>query len=118
VPAVRSIVESMPPPPSHFLWLNWGAPAERPDMAYSVEDDVYLALYGGWMDAADDDRYGDWAVSHMRALEPLASGIQLADENLGERPARFVSDANMARLDTVRRAWDPDGRFHSWLGRP
>jgi FAD/FMN-containing dehydrogenase len=23
----------------------------------------------------------------------------------------------MARLDKVRAAYDPDGRFHSWMGR-
>ena len=54
----------------------------------------------------------------MRAMEAAASGIQLADENLRNRPARFVTEANLARLDEVRAKWDPDGRFHSWLGRP
>ena len=41
----------------------------------------------------------------------------LADENLGRRPAKFITDPNMARLDKVRSAYDPDGRFHSWMGR-
>jgi hypothetical protein len=44
--------------------------------------------------------------------------VQLADENLGQRPARFVTDAKLARLDEVRASWDPAGRFHSWMGRP
>lgn len=48
----------------------------------------------------------------------LSSGIQLADENLGRRPARFVSDENLARLDEVRATYDPDGLFHPWMGRP
>ena len=50
-------------------------------------------------------------------MADLASGIQLADENLGERPARFATDEAMARLDRVRAAYDPDGRFYSWMGR-
>ena len=50
-------------------------------------------------------------------MEALASGIQLADENLGRGPARFVSDANMARLDELRARYDPDGLFHPWMGR-
>jgi FAD/FMN-containing dehydrogenase len=53
----------------------------------------------------------------MAAMAPLATGMQLADENLGARPARFATDAAMARLDEVRAAYDPDGRFHSWMGR-
>ncbi len=53
----------------------------------------------------------------MAAMSHLATGIALADENLGRRPAKFITDANMARLDKVRAAYDPDGRFHSWMGR-
>lgn len=86
-------------------------------MAYSVEDDIYLALYGSWKDPADEAKYGDWAQSNMAAMSHLASGIQLADENLGRRPARFASDKAMARLDKVRADYDPDGLFNAWMGR-
>jgi hypothetical protein len=47
----------------------------------------------------------------------MSVGVQLADENLGKRPARFLSDANMARLDQLRATHDPAGRFHSYMGR-
>jgi FAD/FMN-containing dehydrogenase len=53
----------------------------------------------------------------MAAMSDLETCIALADENLGRRPARFITDSNMARLDKVRSAYDPDGRFHSWMGR-
>jgi len=118
LPGLHRIADGLPPAPSHCLWLNWGPSPERQDMAYSVEDDIYLALYGMWTDPADDARWADWPVSNMRAMEHLATGVQLADENLGQRPARFVTDAKLARLDEVRARWDPAGRFHSWMGRP
>jgi hypothetical protein len=70
-----------------------------------------------WRDAADDDKYADWARSNMAAMSHLATGIQLADENLGQRPARFATDAAMDRLDKARATYDPDGRFHGWMGR-
>jgi FAD/FMN-containing dehydrogenase len=117
LPGIRRIIETMPPHPSHFLWLGWGVSPPRQDMAYSLEDEVYLALYGCWERAEDDDRYGDWARSNMAAMAPLATGIQLADENLGERPAPFASAKAMTRLDEVRASYDPDGRFHPWMGR-
>jgi FAD/FMN-containing dehydrogenase len=117
LPGIRRIIETMPPHPSHFLWLNWGPSPARQDMAYSLEDDIYLALYTAWQDPADDEKYGDWARSNMAAMAHLASGIQLADENLGQRPAKFATDETMARLDTIRAAYDPDGRFHPWMGR-
>ena len=117
LPGIRTILDTMPPHPSHFLWLNWGPSPRRQDMAYSVEDEIYLALYGSWKDAADDDKYGDWARSNMAAMSHLATGIQLADENLGRRPARFATDEAMDRLDKARAVYDPDGLFNSWMGR-
>ncbi|VEG51049.1 FAD linked oxidase domain-containing protein [Mycolicibacterium aurum] len=117
MPAITRILETMPPHPAHFLWLNWGPSPQRQDMAYSLEDEIYLALYGVWQDAGDDDIYGDWARSNMAAMEHLQSGIQLADENLGRRPAPFATADAMAKLDRVRAEYDPSGRFHSWMGR-
>jgi hypothetical protein len=52
----------------------------------------------------------------MAAMSHLATGISLADENLARRPATFISEPNMARLDRVRAAYDPDGMFYSWMG--
>jgi len=118
LPGIRRIAEGLPGAPSHMLWMNWGQAPERPDMAYSVEDTTYIALYAVWEDPADDEANTGWATENMRAMEPLASGIQLADENLVNRPARFAADDNMDRLDRVRAEWDPEGRFHPWLGRP
>lgn len=118
LPGVRRIAQTLPPAPSHMLWMNWAPPPERPDMAYSMEDDIYLALYAVWKDARDDAQFVDWPVERMREMQHLATGCQLADENLGQRPLKFVTEEHLARLDQVRAAYDPEGRFHSWMGRP
>ena len=118
LPGIREIAATLPPAPSGMLWLNWGASPERPAMAFSVEDETYIAVYGVWDDPVDDEHYVRWAEERMRAMEHLASGIQLADENLGRRPARFVTDTNLARLDEVRDQYDPHARFYPWMGRP
>jgi FAD/FMN-containing dehydrogenase len=115
LPGVRRIIETMPPHPSHFIFTGWKTSPSRADLVYGLEDDIYMALYTIWQDPADDERYRDWAASNMAAMSHLATGISLADENLCRRPARFLTDSNMARLDRVRSAYDPDGRFHSYL---
>lgn len=117
MPGIRTILATMPPHPAHFLWLAWGPSPQRQDMAYSLESEVYLALYAGWKNAADDAEYRDWPRANMAAMAPLASGIQLADENLGNRPAKFAAEENMDKLDAVRAEYDPDGRFYPWMGR-
>jgi FAD/FMN-containing dehydrogenase len=119
LPGLRRIAETMPGAPSHMLWMNWGpgsTPApERPQMAYSVEDDTYIALYGVWSEQSEDEANVAWATERMREMEHLASGIQLADENLGRRPARFLTDERMAHVQELRAEHDPQGRFHPWM---
>jgi len=116
-PGLRAIQADFPPAPSHLVWFPWTLSPKRPPMAYSVEDELYIAFYGAWSDASDDEKYRNIVTERMRAMEPVATGIQLADENLGRRPARFVSAAHLERLDAVRAERDPEGRFHAWMGR-
>ncbi len=118
LPGLRRIADTLPPAPSHMLWLNWGPSPQRPEMAYSVEDDTYIALYGGAAEQTGEAAVASWATERMREMEPLSSGIQLADENLGRRPARFVSDGRLRRLDELRVRYDPDGLLCPWMDRP
>ena len=118
MPGMRRIAEGLPAAPSHMMWMLWGPNPERPDMAFSCEADLYIALYSVWDDPAEDRRHEAWVAENMRALEPLSAGIQLADENLGERPFRFMSEENLGRLQRLRTDWDPEGVFHSYMGMP
>lgn len=117
LPGLNTIMETFPPAPSHSLWLNWHPPKDRPDMAFSLEAKRYLAVYGEWKEAEDDAKYESWATDCMEKMQDLAVGIQLADENLGRRPARFMKDENLARLDALRVEYDPTGLFRPWAGR-
>jgi FAD/FMN-containing dehydrogenase len=116
LPGIRKIIETMPPHPSHFIFTGWTPSTDRRDMVFGLDDEIYMALYTVWQDPAEDERHRDWAGSNLASMSNLATCIALADENLGRRPARFISDANLARLDEVRATYDPDGRFHSWMG--
>jgi FAD/FMN-containing dehydrogenase len=115
LPGIRKIIETLPPHPSHFVFAGWKPSADRTEMVYGVEDEIYLGLYTAWHDVADDARYGDWAPSNMAAMSHLATGISLADENLARRSATFITEPNMARLDQVRTAYDPSRMFHTWM---
>ena len=85
-------------------------------MAFSVQASLYIAAFAAWNDDGEEEAVRSWGVDHIRRLEPFSEGIQLADENLVERPhARYLSEANAARLEELRREWDPDGLFHGYL---
>jgi len=118
LPGMRRIVDTLPVAPSHMMWMLWGPTEHRPDMAFSVEDDLYIALYSVWRDESEDAKHQSWVTDHMKSLEPLASGIQLADENLGVRPFRFIADDKLIRLEAVRTKYDPRGVFHGYMETP
>jgi len=111
---VQRIAATLPPPPAHFLWLNWSPKHQLQDMAYSVEDRTYLAFYGGWRDAGDAAQTSAWARDNVAAMETLSTGIQFADDP--GRPARGISPTAQVRLDALRATQDPQGRFHRWIG--
>jgi hypothetical protein len=116
LPGMRRIVETMPPAPSHMMWMLWGPTQPRPDMSFSMESDLYIALYGISPNAAGEAASQAWVTDRMRELEHLADGIQLADENLGARPFRFMDENRLQRVEMLRAKYDKDGRFHSYMG--
>jgi len=118
MPFIKEIARTLPPPPSHMLWLNWHPGQIQSDMAYSNEDNIYIALYTIWKNAGDTSKYGDWAASMMSKMNHMSTGIQLADEGLHKRTAPFLSDANLKKVQQIRADRDPKNLFHEWHSRP
>jgi FAD/FMN-containing dehydrogenase len=115
-PHLRALWSELPTEHSFAIWYGWSPAGPLPDMAFSIEGRVYLATYAIWSDPADDGRYGDWVVGHTRSLAAaVGKGVYLGDTDFTRRPDRFVSDANFARLEEIRRRRDPDGLFCSYL---
>ena len=118
IPHIRPLFAELPTPTSFSIWYGWDPPAVRPDMAFSVEGNVYLATYAAWQNAQDDTRCRDWVTDTYRGLEPIGKGVYTGDADFTRRPDRFLSDASFARLQELRRRYDPDGLFVSWLIAP
>jgi FAD/FMN-containing dehydrogenase len=114
VPAMAELFETIPSAASHVFWMAWRE-QELPDAAISVQGTLYVAAFAGWTDPAQTETMLAWPKGQMQRLEPLSRGIQLADENLHHRPARFLSDENAARMERLRARYDPAGRFLSYL---
>lgn len=118
LPYIYEIAQSLPPAPAHFLWLNWHPDEIGADMAYSQEDKIYIALYGCWKNKKHTDLYANWAANMMKKMEHLSTGIQLADEGLHKRPAQFMSDDNLRKVQQIRAERDPSGLFFEWHSKP
>ena len=101
---------------SFSIWYGWAPDRPLPDMAFSVEGNVYIATYAIYSDPLEDERYRNWV--HSRTADIAAAqgaGVYLGDTDFTRRHDRFLSDANFARLAAVRAKWDPAGRLASYL---
>ncbi|HEX3803895.1 MAG TPA: FAD-binding oxidoreductase [Solirubrobacteraceae bacterium] len=111
----KAMIRDVPTPESHVFWYPWRQQDFGSEAAISVQADLYLAAFAGWHDPAEDARYIAWPTDHMAGMESISEGIQLADENLANRSARYLSPENEERLERLRATYDPEGRFHSYL---
>jgi hypothetical protein len=103
----------LPTAKSFSLWFDlahWPA-RPLPDMALSVQTDLYFATYVVGEEPAQDAACRSWIDDNMRRLGPFSAGCYLGDSDLTIRPDRFMSDAAWHRFRQIRAARDPGRLF-------
>lgn len=115
VPRLRKLFTELPSPRSHVFWLNWGPTRPLPDMALSVQGDIYIGAYSIWDNPADDAAMERWPVDQIRKFDDVSIGGQMNDENIARHPQRYLSDEANNRLEALREKHDPHGVFLSYL---
>lgn len=118
VPALRDAFATLPTKESFSIWFGMALLRELPDMALSLQSDLYFATYVIWKDEADDESCRAWLAEQMRRIEPVSDGLFLADSDFTRRSAKFISDAHWERLEKLRARYDPNGLFHAYLAEP
>ena len=115
VPAMRRAFTTLPNGKAFTIWFSMAPLRELPDMAFSVQSEVYLASYVLWQDPAEDERHQAWLASVMADLEPVTLGQYLGDSDLSRRQLRFMSDPAWRRYREIRAARDLDRLFAGYL---
>ncbi|WP_376794908.1 FAD-binding oxidoreductase [Thermogemmatispora sp.] len=118
IPALREAFVSLPTPQSFSLWFGMAPLHPLPDMALSLQADVYFASYVVWQQPEDDARCRRWLTEQMGRIEPLSEGLFLADSDFTTRAARFMEESHWQRLQALRARYDPTGLFHAYLINP
>ena len=101
----------MPPPPPP------DAPP-LPDMAFSMVGRIFVSCYAVWEDEAYDAANMHWVPSVLREVEPLAIGHYVGEADLLAAPSRArhsYARPNWELLHALRRRFDPDGLFQTYL---
>jgi len=115
VPAMRSAYTTLPNDKAFTIWFSMAPLRELPDMAFSLQSEIYLASYVLWDEPADDERNRAWLDGVMAELEPVTVGQYLGDGDLSRRQVKFMADDNWERLQKIRAERDPDGLFVGYL---
>jgi FAD/FMN-containing dehydrogenase len=119
LPGFHELMKKMPGHPSFLHFEYWaGAGRQRPDMAFSMEDEFFMSAMAAWTDPNKDEHCTKVVTNALKKMEPHASGTQLADENLNNRNGKFMSMENLEKLDKIRDKWDAERLFHEWHSRP
>jgi len=118
VPAMRRAYTTLPTAKTFTIWFSMAPLRALPDMAFSLQSEIYLATYVVWDSPDDDERCVAWLDAAMADLEPVTVGQYLGDSDLSRRQVRFMSDEAWARLRRVRAVWDPDDLFVGYLAGP
>ncbi len=118
VPALRDAFVTLPTEKSFSFWYGMAPQRQLPDMALSLQADLYFAAYVIWQDEADDDACREWLATQMRRMEPISEGLYLGDSDLATRPSKFLSGPHWERLEKLRTHYDPAELFLPYLIAP
>ncbi|MEU6540007.1 FAD-binding oxidoreductase [Streptomyces sp. NPDC047000] len=113
--AGRPVLDGLPNRDSFLLWMLWGGQPTRENACWSTQARLYFSPNAVWDDPADDLAHETWAHETLRALDPLAHGTQFADANPADRPDHGLEPAQAARLEELRRRYDPEGLLRAYL---
>ena len=113
IPALAPAFTELPTAKSFSLWFDLAHLPARPlpDMALSVQSDLYFATYVVGDEPGQDGLCRSWIDERMRRLAPFSAGCYLGDSDLTVRPDRFMSDAAWDRFRQIRAARDPGRLF-------
>ncbi|MBA2955299.1 FAD-binding protein [Nocardioides sp. MAH-18] len=117
VPAMRRAYTTLPNEKAFTIWFSMAPLRALPDMAFSVQSEIYLAAYVPWEDPVDDERHQAWLASVMADLAPVTVGQYLGDSDLRRRPHRCLSEEASARLEQVYAERDPERLFVGYLAQ-
>jgi FAD/FMN-containing dehydrogenase len=124
VAALERFVASAPPAPSAIFIVCMGERgsgfrmpvASQAALSHSAKN--YLGAFGFWDDPAADANGKAWVREVMQAARPFGAGSYIGEADVTARPEAaqecFAPEA-WARLAELRRRYDPEGVFYSYL---
>jgi hypothetical protein len=115
VPAIRKAFTEHPTRQTFTIWFSMAPLRQLPDMAFSLQSEIYCASYVVYDDPGRDAELRGWLDEAMAAMRPVTAGQYLGDSDFTVRQLRFMGDEQWRRLNEIRTARDPKGVFAGHL---
>src|SRR5262249_49356134 len=71
VPALRTAFTELPSAKAFTIWFSMAPLRPLPDMAFSLQSEIYVASYVPYTDPADDVPSRAWLARAMTSLQPV-----------------------------------------------
>lgn len=114
---IASSFSNLPSDEAFTLWFSMAPLRPIPDMAFSLQSDIYLSLYCVWKNKEDDEKCSTWVAQQVENMAPVTAGQYLGDSDFTQRHRKFMSQENYEKMEQIRTKYDPQGRFHSYLSK-
>ncbi len=113
--AIETSFYNLPTTKTFTLWFSMAPLRPLPDMAFSMQSEIYMAMYTIWEDEMDDEKCNQWVTDQMRKIQSVTAGQYLGDSDLQVHERKFMSSEHYEKLEKIRSKYDSQGRFHSYL---
>lgn len=108
-----------PSPINHVLGAYGMNLKQRDDSCLSSIANHYLGTFIIWQDEKDDARNFEWLEGAIPVMQKHGKGHYINEVEARRHPEHIrecFSDENWRKLADVRRQYDPNGVFHTYLG--
>ena len=117
----QKMIDDPPPSPRCFALSAWGFTntREEPTSCVNTPAPHYLSWYLMAEEEAHIPLNRQWMDESVRLLKPVTRGHYINEIDplhYPEHVAECFSKKSWQRLARLRKRWDPDGLFFSWLG--
>jgi FAD/FMN-containing dehydrogenase len=117
VRAMRNLFVDLPTDRSIAMFFSLAPLRSLPDMALSLQTEVYCASYVVYKSAKQDAPLRLWLSERMREMEPFTVGQFLGDSDQSSRQVQFMGEAPWLRLQQIRAEYDPGSMFVGYLAK-
>ncbi len=106
---------SFPSEKTFTLWFSMAPLRILPNMAFSLQTEIYMAIYSLWEDEKDDEKCRAWVKNQVERIKPVTAGQYMGDSDFQVHHRKFMSDENWLKLQEIRVKYDKKGLFHNYL---